>query len=108
MTWWMPWVLWIAGEVVLVMALAETLKRLALKPDPARWARWRWTMRAPSILLALLGTLYSPVYASAGLLDSPVGCMPSRRLSARWRPCCTTSAPGCCGGKRRTRESANY
>jgi len=72
-TWWMPWVLWIAGEVVLVMALAETLKRLALKPDPARWARWRWTMRAPSILLALLGTLYSPVYASAGLLDSPVG-----------------------------------
>ena len=70
--WWMPWALWVCGEIVLVMSIAEVIKNQALKPVKARWAKWRWTMRAPSLLLGALGLPYAAVYLSAGLLASPL------------------------------------
>jgi len=69
-SWWMVWALWIVVEVVVVMSVAEVLKRMYLKADDARWAKYSWVMSAPSVLLGGLGLLYGPVYVSADLLST--------------------------------------
>jgi len=67
-SWWMVWALWLGVEVVLVMSLAEAVKRLYLKADDARWAKYSWVMVAPSLLLGGLGLPFGFTYIAADLV----------------------------------------